>query len=149
MAKFDVDADLVRKLAGLLDETDLTEIEYAMGEERIRVARTRAAQAMPQMVTVQAEASATPAKKPDDGPEAPHPGAVTAPMVGTAYLSPEPDSAPFVKLGDRVTEGQTLLIIEAMKVMNQIRAPRGGTVTQILIENGHPVEFGEPMMVLE
>src|SRR5690554_3840663 len=148
MAKFDVDADLVRKLAGLLAEADLSEIEYAMGEERIRVARTRAAQA-PQVVTVQAEAAAQPVKKPDAAPDAPHPGAVTAPMVGTAYLAPEPDAPPFVKVGDRVSEGQTLLIIEAMKVMNQIRAPRAGIATQILVENGHPVEYGEPLMVLE
>ena len=150
MAKFDVDADLVRKLAGLLAEADLTEIEYAMGEERIRVARTRAVQAGPQVVTVQSESSAAaPPKKADDAPDAPHPGAVTAPMVGTAYLSPEPDAPAFVKVGDRVAEGQTLLIIEAMKVMNQIRSPRSGTVTQILVENGHPVEYGEPLMVVE
>lgn len=150
MAKFDIDADLIRKLAGLLAEADLSEIEYSVGEERIRVARTRAVQAGPQVLTVQAEAaSGVPAKKTEEASDTPHPGALTAPMVGTAYLSPEPDAPQFVKVGDRVTEGQTLLIIEAMKVMNQIRAPRSGTVTQILIDSGHPVEYGEPLMVVE
>ena len=148
MAKFDVDSDLVRKLASLLAESDLSEIEYALGEERIRVARIRAPDPMPQVVAVQAEVASAKTRT-DEGADVPHPGAVTAPMVGTAYMGPEPDAPPFVKIGDRVTEGQTLMIIEAMKVMNQIRAPRGGTVTQVLVESGHPVEYGEPLMVLE
>lgn len=150
MAKFDVDADLVRKLADLLAESDLSEIEYAVGEERIRVSRNRVEAVAAPTVAVQADPGGAAATKPSSAPsDAPHPGAITAPMVGTAYLSPDPEAAAFVKVGDRVTEGQTLLIIEAMKVMNQIRAPRGGTVTQILVENGHPVEYGEPLMVVE
>lgn len=150
MAKFDVDADLVRKLADLLAESDLSEIEYALGEERIRVSRNRVEAVATPTVTVQADPGGAAAAKPTPAPsDAPHPGAITAPMVGTAYLSPDPEAAAFVKVGDRVTEGQTLLIIEAMKVMNQIRSPRGGTVTQILVENGHPVEYGEPLMVVE
>ncbi|MGF1623857.1 MAG: acetyl-CoA carboxylase biotin carboxyl carrier protein [Alphaproteobacteria bacterium] len=148
MAKFDVDSDLVRKLAGLLAESDLSEIEYALGEERIRVARVRTPDPAPQMVAVQSDPGPQRARA-EEGPESPHPGAVTAPMVGTAYMSPEPDAPAFVKVGDRVSEGDTLMIIEAMKVMNQIRAPRAGTVTQILVESGHPVEYGEPLMVLE
>ena len=147
MAKFDVDAALVRKLAGLLEETGLNEIEYESGPQRIRVNRGQAvgtAMAAPTAVAP-APASATPAAATADGPPA---GAVTSPMVGTAYLASEPGSPPFVKVGDQVKAGQTLLIIEAMKVMNPIAAPQGGTVADILVSDGRPVEFGEILMVV-
>jgi acetyl-CoA carboxylase biotin carboxyl carrier protein len=143
-----IDSDLVRSLATLLDETGLTEIEYSVGDRRIRVARTAAALAPTVAVAVPAptEAPAAPASAvaPVD-----HPGAVKAPMVGTAYIAPQPDQPPFVKLGDRVEEGRVLLIIEAMKVMNQIRAPKGGRVAEILIADGTPVEYGQVLMVIE
>ena len=144
-----IDSDLVRTLAALLDETGLTEIEYSVGDRRIRVARTVAAPTS----TVNVAAPA-----PGDLPAAPpaatvapvdHPGAVKAPMVGTAYIAPQPDQPPFVKLGDRVEEGRVLLIIEAMKVMNQIRAPKPGRVAEILIADGAPVEYGQVLMVIE
>ena len=154
----DIDADLVRKLAGLLDETGLGELEYATDDWRIRVARPAA----PSLVQTHVEAipaSAAPmAAIPIPAPSqeqatapaaADHPGAVKSPMVGTAYLGPDPDSAPFVQAGATVTKGQTLLIIEAMKVMNPISAPRAGRVAEILVENGHPVEFGQVLVVIE
>ncbi|HZB93103.1 MAG TPA: acetyl-CoA carboxylase biotin carboxyl carrier protein subunit [Stellaceae bacterium] len=139
-----VDGDLVRTLAALLEETGLTEIEYAMGERRIRVSRGTAAAPA---VTVAMPAPSAAAAPPPAPVEAP--GTVKAPMVGTAYLSPQPDAAPFVKLGDSVRQGQTLLIIEAMKVMNQIPAPRAGRVARILVADGAPVEYGQPLLVLE
>ncbi len=152
MAEFDLDEDLVKRLSSLLHETDLTEIEYESGNQRIRVART-----VQQTATVQA--SAAPAPQPaQSAPPEPHPeassdrvpaGAVTAPMVGTVYTAPEPGAAPYVQVGDTVSEGDTLLIVEAMKVMNPLPAPRGGTVTRIMITDGQPVEFGEPLMVIE
>jgi acetyl-CoA carboxylase biotin carboxyl carrier protein len=137
-----VDGDLVRALAALLQETGLTEIEYAVGERRIRVARGQPA--APMMTVSMPAAAAAPAPAPVEAP-----GTIKAPMVGTAYLSPQPDAPPFVKLGESVREGQTLLIIEAMKVMNQIPAPRAGRVTQILIADGAPVEYGQPLVVVE
>lgn len=144
-----VDGELVRALASLLQETGLTEIEYAVGERRIRVVRG----APPAAVTVAMPGPAAPAVA-AAAPAAPVaatdlPGAVKAPMVGTVYLSPQPEAPPFVKVGDTVREGQPLLIIEAMKVMNQIPAPRAGRVTQILVADGTPVEFGQPLLVLE
>lgn len=143
-----VDGELVRALASLLQETGLTEIEYAVGERRIRVVRG----APPAAVTVAmpgpaAPVVAAPSAAPTAAPDLP--GAVKAPMVGTAYLSPQPEAPPFIKVGDTVREGQPLLIIEAMKVMNQIPAPRAGRVTQILVADGTPVEFGQPLLVLE
>jgi acetyl-CoA carboxylase biotin carboxyl carrier protein len=141
-----LDADLVRGLAALLGETGLTEIEYAVGDRRIRVARTLAAVAAAPAVAI---AAAKPAEAGASTSPAVHPGAVKAPMVGTIYFSPEPDAPPFVKLGDSVSEGQVVLIIEAMKVMNQIRSPRAGRLTQVLVADGSPVEYGEPLMVLE
>jgi acetyl-CoA carboxylase biotin carboxyl carrier protein len=139
-----VDGDLVRTLAALLEETGLTEIEYAVGERRIRVVRGAPAVSA---VTLSMPAAAAAAPAPAAVTEAP--GTVKAPMVGTAYLAPSPDAAPFVKLGDSVREGQPLLIIEAMKVMNQIPAPRAGKVAQILVADGAPVEYGQPLIVLE
>ncbi len=142
-----VDGALVRTLAALLEETGLTEIEYAVGEQRIRVARgTLAASA----VTMAAAPAAPAAPAATAAPAlAEPPGTIKAPMVGTAYLSPQPEAPPFVKIGDTVREGQVLLIIEAMKVMNQIPSPRTGRVTQILIADGAPIEFGQPLLVLE
>jgi acetyl-CoA carboxylase biotin carboxyl carrier protein len=144
MAKFDVDPALVKKLAALLEETGLTEIEYALGEERIRVAKTAGAV---QNVAVTAPA-AVPAA-PIGSPGVPHPGAVTSPMVGTVYLSQEPGAPPFVRIGDTVAEGQTLLLIEAMKTYNPVRAARPGKVARVLVADGDPVEYGEELMVLE
>jgi acetyl-CoA carboxylase biotin carboxyl carrier protein len=141
-----IDSDLVRTLAKLLDETGLTEIEYSVGDRRIRVARTATLAS-----TVNVAAPAPAAAEAPAATVAPvdHPGAIKAPMVGTAYIAPQPDQPPFVKLGDRVEEGRVLLIIEAMKVMNQIRAPRPGRVAEILIADGAPIEYGQVLMVIE
>ncbi len=143
MSEFDIDEDLVRRLAALLEETGLTEIEYSVGEARLRVSRA-ATGAVAAPVALQA---AEPQSA--DGAQAPHPGAVTAPMVGTVYLSPEPGAEPFVRIGDLVAEGDTLLLIEAMKTYNPVRAPRGGKVARILVADSAPVEFGEEMIILE
>jgi acetyl-CoA carboxylase biotin carboxyl carrier protein len=146
----DIDGELVKKLAGLLDETKLTEIEYSVGEFRLRVTRTpapvQAYAAGPAAAPVAHAAAPAPAAEADP---ASHPGAVTSPMVGTVYLSPQPGSAPFVRVGDIVSAGQTLLIIEAMKVMNQIKAPKGGKLARILISDSSPVEFGQAVMIVE
>jgi len=146
MAKFEVNEELVRKLADLLQETGLNEIEYEINNHRIRVAKSAG------VTTVAAPAAAAPCapKTPTAGaPEAIPAGAVTAPMVGTVYVAGEPGSPPFVKVGDQVTEGQTLLIIEAMKVMNPMASPRAGTIKEIMITDGQPVEYGEPLLVIE
>jgi acetyl-CoA carboxylase biotin carboxyl carrier protein len=145
----DIDGELVKKLADLLDETRLTEIEYAVGEFRLRVTRTPAPI---QGYAPAAVPAATQAAIPDAAAEADpalHPGAVVSPMVGTVYLSPQPGSAPFVRVGDMISAGQTLLIIEAMKVMNQIKAPRSGKLTRILASDSTPVEFGQVVMILD
>jgi acetyl-CoA carboxylase biotin carboxyl carrier protein len=142
-----VDGDLVRALAALLEETGLNEIEYAAGDKRIRVARGAAvasAPATPVIVTTTPAAAAAPAIA-----AAEPAGAVKAPMVGICHLSPQPGAPPFVQAGEQVREGQTLFIIEAMKVMNQIPAPRAGRLAQILITNGAPVEFGQVLAVIE
>lgn len=147
-SRFNPDADLIRKLAEVINETGLTEIEYAEGDRRIRVARGVATQG----VVMQAAAPMAAAAAPAPGAAAPAaaPGnAVTSPMVGTVYLAAEPGAAPFVKPGDRVGEGQTLLIIEAMKVMNPIKSPRAGTVGQVLVGNAEPVEYGQPLIVVD
>jgi acetyl-CoA carboxylase biotin carboxyl carrier protein len=146
------DSALIRELALLLDETSLTEIEIERAGLRVRVARNISiAAAMPASigpVTHAAPATAT-AVAPAATDFANHPGVVPSPMVGTAYFAPEPGAKPFIEVGARVTAGQTLLIIEAMKTMNQIPSPRDGTVTQILVEDGQPVEFGEPLVIIE
>ncbi|WP_372001220.1 acetyl-CoA carboxylase biotin carboxyl carrier protein [Tistrella mobilis] len=152
-----VDTGLIRELALLLDETGLTEIEVGAGEGRIRIARQAPAQMTAPQMLFQAPAAAAPAAAPAAAaPAAPaaadpagHPGAVPSPMVGTVYLAPEPGAPAFVAEGQTVREGQTLLIIEAMKVMNHIRAPRSGTVSRLLVQNGQPVEFGEPLAIIE
>lgn len=149
MASFDIDGDLVRKLADLLRETGLSEIEFAEGEKRIRVTRPTAAQAVVHAPVAAVPAAAPVAAAAPAARPANHPGAVTSPMVGTAYLSPEPGAAPFVRVGDTVKAGQTVLIIEAMKVMNPIKAPRGGTVAEILADDAQPVEFGEVLLIIE
>lgn len=144
-----VDLKLVRQLAELLDETALSEIEVEDGGRKIRVARTLSvtsatAAAAPAPIAPAPTAAPTPA-----APAGDHPGTVKSPMVGTAYLTPEPDAPPFVAIGASVKEGDTILIIEAMKVMNPIVAPRAGKITQILVGSGQPVEFDQPLVVLE
>jgi acetyl-CoA carboxylase biotin carboxyl carrier protein len=153
-----LDKGLIRDLAQLLNETGLTEIEIEKDDLKVRVARHVAAPAA-YAVGVPAAASAAsagpgsapgaPAAAPSGLDPANHPGCVKSPMVGTAYRSPEPGAAVFIDIGTRVTQGQTLLIIEAMKTMNHIPAPRSGVVKEILIENGQPVEFGEPLVIIE
>jgi acetyl-CoA carboxylase biotin carboxyl carrier protein len=137
------DSALIRELAGLLDETSLTEIEIERAGLRVRVARniSIAASLPPNMQA--APAATAPAEV------AKHPGVVPSPMVGTAYWASEPGAKPFIEVGAQVSVGQTLVIIEAMKTMNQIPSPRAGTVTQILVEDGQPVEFGEPLVIIE
>ena len=146
--KFDVDADAIRELAGLLDETGLTEIELENGDRKLRVARGTVAVQAAASVLASSPTSAHAANA-SEAAEAAHPGAVNAPMVGTVFLAAEPGAPAFVKFGDSVAEGDTLLIIEAMKVMNPIRAPHGGTVTRIYVENGGPVEYGQAMLLIE
>jgi len=146
--KFPVDSEAIRELASLLDETGLTEIELEHGGGKLRVARGVVAAAAPGPVAAGPASPAT-AESPAADSDASHPGAVNSPMVGTVYLAAEPGAAPFVKAGDSVAEGDTLLIIEAMKVMNPIRAPRGGKVSRVAVENGGPVEFGQLLMVIE
>jgi acetyl-CoA carboxylase biotin carboxyl carrier protein len=157
MAKFEMDTDFIRKLAAILEETNLGEIELADGERKIRVARPTVAAAAPSVVMAPMAAPAGAAAM-AAGPVAAaatgsdlgkHPGAVKSPMVGTAYLSPEPGKPEFVQVGDKVTAGQTLIIIEAMKTFNPIKAPKAGVVKQVLVENARPVEFGEVLMIVE
>lgn len=151
------DPDAIRALAAILRDADLTEIELVEKDSRIRVARevtvtTAAASTAPVAaigLTPALPAAAAPADAAAPRSATSHPGAVTSPMVGVAYLSPEPGAAPFVVQGQQVAEGQTLLLIEAMKTFNQIKAPRAGTLTRILVEVGAPVEYGEPLMVIE
>ncbi|MCZ8142995.1 MAG: acetyl-CoA carboxylase biotin carboxyl carrier protein [Acetobacteraceae bacterium] len=151
------DPATIRELAQILRESDLTEIELVDNDMRVKLVRqvTVAPMAMP-VAAAPAVMPAAPAAAASPAPAAPaadvdadHPGAVNSPMVGVAYLSPEPTSAPFVTIGSKVTQGQTLMLIEAMKTYNQIKAPRAGTVTRILVESGTPVEFGEPLMIVE
>ena len=153
------DADIIRALAGLLSETGLTEIEYAVGDHRIRVVRESVGKTVlvnghanggsagghgePPHAAVAGAVSEAAAAPPVDDP-----GVLAAPLVGVAYLSPQPGAAPFVRIGDAVEKGQTLLIIEAMKVMNQIRAPRAGRLARIFVEDADPVEYGAPLMLI-
>ena len=145
------DGALIRELALLLDETSLTEIEIERAGLRVRVARNVSIAASVPAAAPVAAAPALPATAVAAPPAdmAKHPGAVPSPMVGTAYWASEPGAKPFIEVGSKVSVGQTLLIIEAMKTMNQIPSPRAGTVTQILIEDGQPVEFGEPLVIIE
>ena len=144
------DSALIRELALLLAETNLTEIEIERAGLRVRVARNISIAASVPTAAVHAVAVPAAAAAPAVAADlAKHPGVVPSPMVGTAYWSPEPGAKPFIEVGSKVSAGQTLLIIEAMKTMNQIPSPRAGTVTQILIEDGQPVEFGEPLVIIE
>jgi acetyl-CoA carboxylase biotin carboxyl carrier protein len=155
-----IDPNLVRELAAILSDSGLSEIEVEHGELRLRLARTLTAAIAPAATHVvhapahaAAAAPAAIAAPPPAASSAPdhskHPGAVPSPMVGTAYLSPEPDKPPFIKVGDTVTQGQTLMVVEAMKTFNPIPAPRAGKVIAILVEDAQPVEFGEPLAILE
>lgn len=149
--KAGVDQELIRELAKLLDETGLSEIEIDRDGLRVRVARELRVQAASVMAPAATQAnalSADQAKPAVDDPVA-HPGCVRSPMVGTTYLAPEPGAANFVEVGSRVAQGQTILIIEAMKTMNHIPAPKAGTVTRVLVGNRQPVEFGEPLAIIE
>jgi acetyl-CoA carboxylase biotin carboxyl carrier protein len=140
-----VDHDVIRELAKLLEETGLTEIEFERDGTSIRVARQVSAPAGRTLPAI------APLAAPVAAPIEPeqHPGAIASPMVGTAYLGPAPGAKPFVEVGSHVKAGETLLIIEAMKTMNQIPAPRAGTVIQILVEDGQPVEYGQPLLIVE
>ena len=149
--KTGIDQQLIRDLASILDDTNLSEIEVEQGDLRIRVSRQINVQAyaapatpIPAAAPAAAPASMAPAAAAD-----PSKNAVPSPMVGTAYSAPSPDSKPFIEVGQQVREGQTLLIIEAMKTMNQIPSPRSGTVTAILFKDAQPVEYGEPLVVIE
>lgn len=151
-----IDPELVRELASVLNESGLSEIEVEHGELRLRLARTLTAAAAPPVHThvvaavpaTHAPAAAAPAAAPA-AEAAAHPGAVPSPMVGTAYLSPEPGAPPFIKVGDTVTAGQTIMVVEAMKTFNPIPAPRAGKVTAILVSDAQPVEYGEPLVIIE
>jgi acetyl-CoA carboxylase biotin carboxyl carrier protein len=146
MTRIPFDPDAIRALAAVLNETGLTEIEIAEKDSRIRVVRAAAAAPVAAMPVALAPVVAQPVAAPD---EANHPGAVLSPMVGVAYLSPEPGAPPFITVGQSVTAGQTLLLIEAMKTFNQIKAPKAGTIARILIANSTPVEYGEVLLILE
>jgi acetyl-CoA carboxylase biotin carboxyl carrier protein len=146
MTRIPFDPDAIRALAAVLSETGLTEIEIADKDSRIRVVRASAPSVVTAPVAAPASVAQPAAPVPD---EASHPGAVLSPMVGVAYLSPEPGAPPFVAVGQSVTAGQTLLLIEAMKTFNQIRAPKDGTVARILVDNSTPVEYGEVLLILE
>jgi acetyl-CoA carboxylase biotin carboxyl carrier protein len=146
--KSSVDSDAIRELAELLNETGLTEIEIEQNGLRMRVARGGIAMAAaPMMHAPAAHAAAAPAAEAPK-PSGPNPNAVTSPMVGTVYISPEPGKPPFVTVGSTVKEGDTLMIVEAMKTMNPITAPRGGKVSEICIQNGEPVEFGQALLII-
>ena len=144
-----VDKDLIRDLAALMDETGLTEIELGDGASRLRVARGGTVMAAPAPMAAAPAMAAAATSEPAGADLSSHPGAVNSPMVGTVYVAPEPGSAAFVKVGDTVSAGQTLLIIEAMKTMNPIPATINGKISQILIGDGTPVEFGETLIVIE
>jgi acetyl-CoA carboxylase biotin carboxyl carrier protein len=155
MSRIPIDTAEIRALAEILADTGLTEIEVSDGDSRIRVARTPAPVSAMVSAPAYAPAPAATAAAPVaaapviEAPLADHPGAVTSPMVGVAYLSAEPGLPPFVSVGQAVTMGQTVLLIEAMKTFNQIKAPRAGTVTRILVASGQPVEYGEVLLVIE
>ena len=165
---FDLDAEFVRTMGEMMKETDLSELEFSVGDKAIRLYRgtpqsamPQAPMMMPQMMAPQMMAPAAPAAPAAPTPAAApapavagsdpakHPGCVTSPMVGTVYLAPEPNVANFVKVGDAVKEGQTLLIIEAMKVMNPIPAAKSGIVKEIIVSNASPVEFGEALVIID
>jgi len=148
----DIDKDLIRELAALLKETDLSEIEIEQDEFRVRVARSpepAAVMPTPSAPSSSASLPETSATATSLADPARHPGCVPSPMVGTVYRAPDPTASPFVEVGDEVKAGQTILIVEAMKHMNEVTAPRAGRVVDILVEDGQPVEFGEPLLIIE
>jgi acetyl-CoA carboxylase biotin carboxyl carrier protein len=147
LTRIPIDPDTIRALAAVLVETGLTEIEIADKDSRIRVVRGSIGSTT--IVSPATAAPIAPAAVPLTHEAATHPGAVVSPMVGVAYLSPEPNAPSFVSVGQQVTAGQTLLLIEAMKTFNQIKAPKAGTVTAVLVQSGAPVEYGEALIVLE
>ncbi len=149
MSRLPIDTAEIRALAEILADTGLTEIEVSDGDSRVRVARAPAAAALAPPIMMVPPPSGAPPLQTVAVADADHPGAVTSPMVGVAYLSAEPGTAPFVTAGQAVAAGQTLLLIEAMKTFNQIKAPRAGTITRILVASSQPVEYGEVLMVLE
>jgi acetyl-CoA carboxylase biotin carboxyl carrier protein len=149
MSKAGVDQDLIRQLAALLKETDLSEIEIETDALKLRVARQVAQVSVPVAAPAAAPSVAPAAASAPAASDATHPGALMSPMVGTTYLAAEPGAAPFVTVGTKVSVGQTVLIIEAMKTMNHIPATKAGTVVKILVEDGQPVEFGEPLIIVE
>ena len=142
MSVVQFDPEAIRELAKILRETDLTEIELVARQVTVQTVATVPAGPM-------AAAAPVVAAAPSAEPDASHPGTVTSPMVGVAYLAPEPGASPFITAGSRVAQGQTLLLIEAMKTFNQIRAPKAGTVTRILVDSGSPVEYGEPLLIIQ
>ena len=150
-----IDPDLVRELAKIISDSGLSEIEVEHGDLRLRIARTLTAAPVTHMVAAAAPVAHAPAAPPPAAGPAPaadaaaHPGAVPSPMVGTAYLSPEPGAPTFIKVGDTVTAGQTIMVVEAMKTFNPIPAPRAGKVTAILVTDAQPVEYGEPLVIIE
>ncbi len=148
-----IDHDVIRDLAKLLDETGLTEIEFERDGVSVRVARHLSAPNLsassPRLRSAEAPGSVPATAAPAAIDPTQHPGAVISPMVGTVYLGPAPGARPFVEIGGQVKTGEPLLIIEAMKTMNQIPAPRSGTVIQVLVEDGQPVEYGQPLMIIE
>jgi acetyl-CoA carboxylase biotin carboxyl carrier protein len=145
----EIESGWIRELAAILHETGLTEIEVEKADVRLRVSRAASAPVIHAAAPATAAAGLESAPSPASPSPASHPGAVPSPMVGTAYLAPSPGAEPFVKKGDRVREGQTLMIIEAMKTMNPIAAPRAGIVKEILVSDSQPVEFGEPLAIIE
>jgi len=152
MSKLNIDKKALRDLAEIMNETGLGEIEIETEDHRIRVSRSTSAAAAAPLVHAAANApSAPPAavEAPAAADAGSHPGAVKSPMVGTAYMSPEPSAPAFIKVGDAVSEGQTLLIVEAMKTMNPIAAPKSGKVLEILVSDKEPVEFGQPLVIVE
>jgi acetyl-CoA carboxylase biotin carboxyl carrier protein len=151
LPKFDLDSDFVRKLAKLLEETGLSEIEYAEGDRKIRCANHRSPPAAPVIQTLSAQAphAATTLHTKSEATAVATGTPVPSPMVGTVYLASSPGASPFVKVGDKVKQGDTLLIIEAMKVMNPIKAPKAGTITEILVGDTKPVEFGEVLLIID
>ncbi|GAJ28562.1 acetyl-CoA carboxylase biotin carboxyl carrier protein [Acidomonas methanolica] len=146
MSRMLVDADAIRALADILTETGLTEIEVAEGDSRVRVVRGGVVTQVAAPIAAVASTAAAPAAPADLSK---HPGAVTSPMVGVVYLTPDPTSPPFVSEGQTVAAGQTLMLIEAMKTFNQIKAPKSGKIAKILVVSGNPVEYGEPLAIIE
>jgi len=151
MSKLDIDGKIIRELAEIMNETGLGEIEVESGSHRLRVSKgSTGVTTIAAAPAVAAPAAPAPAAAEPAAPSADnHPGAIKSPMVGTAYLAPEPSAANFISVGDSIAEGQTILIVEAMKTMNPIAAPRGGKVVDILVANEEPVEFGQPLVIIE